>query len=65
VIPTKANEKRDPEFDKEKYRKRHIVENLIGWLKECRRIATRYEKNAKHYLGMLAIASIRQILRAT
>jgi len=28
------------------------VERCIGWLKESRRIATRYEKLAVHYLGM-------------
>ncbi|HEY9825823.1 MAG TPA: IS5/IS1182 family transposase, partial [Stenomitos sp.] len=27
-------------------------------LKQCRRIATRYEKRAKNYLAMLTIASI-------
>jgi len=38
------------------------VENVIGWLKECRRVATRYEKKATHFLAVVAIASIRLIL---
>jgi hypothetical protein len=37
VIPSKENEDRDARpvaFDKEAYRRRNIVERLIGWLKE-------------------------------
>ena len=36
VIPSKENEDRNArpvEFDREKYRRRNIVERLIGWLK--------------------------------
>ena len=40
-----------------------MVEQCIGWLKECRRIGTRYEKLAVHYLGMLQLAMIRRYLR--
>lgn len=35
----------------------------IGWLKECRRIATRYEKMAVSYLAMLKLAMIDRYLR--
>ena len=41
VIPSKENEDRAAravEFDREAYRRRSIVECLIGWLKECRRV---------------------------
>ena len=40
VIPTKSNEERNPDFDKEGYRYRNVVERCISWLKESRR-ATR------------------------
>jgi transposase len=66
VIPSKSNEDRDArpvEFDKDAYRKRNIIERLIGWLKESRRILTRFEKTAKNYLGMLKIAFIHRYLR--
>jgi transposase len=67
VIPHKDNEKarHDPNvvFDKEAYRQRHVVEQAVGWLKECRRIATRFEKLAVHFLGMLELAMIRRYLR--
>lgn len=58
VIPTKANERRDPTFDRQAYRQRNIVERLINKLKQFRRIATRYEKRAANYLAMLHIGAI-------
>jgi transposase len=66
VIPSKENEDREArgvEFDREKYRKRNIVERLIGWLKESRRIFSRFEKTAKNYGGMIKMAFILQYLR--
>ena len=48
---------------KEAYRRRSVVEQVIGWLKECRRVATRYEKLAINYLGMLQAAMLRRLLR--
>lgn len=66
VIPSKANEDRDArpvEFDREQYRKRSIVECLIGWLKECRRILTRFEKRATNFLGMIKMAFIQRYLK--
>jgi len=62
VIPTKSNQKRDSNFDKRAYKERNIVERCIGWLKECRRIATRYEKLALHFLGMLELAMVLRYL---
>jgi transposase len=66
VIPSKANEDRTSrpvEFDREIYRQRNIVERLIGWLKESRRIFSRFEKTAKNYSGMLKMACIQFYLR--
>lgn len=63
VIPTRKNEARIETFDKEKYRGRNIVERVIGWLKECRRVATRYEKKATHFLAMVKIAILRRLLK--
>ena len=37
---------RPPVLDKAAYRLRNVVERCIGWLKICRRIATRSEKLA-------------------
>ena len=45
-------------FDKSIYRQRNQVERCFNRLKQCRRIATRYEKKAENYLAMVALASI-------
>ena len=58
VIPTKENEQRQPDFDREAYRQRNRIERLINRLKQFRRIATRYEKRAANYLAMIHIAAI-------
>ena len=67
VIPSAENDKARHDgrvkFDKLAYRRRSIIENCVGWLKECRRIATRFEKLAVNYLGMLKLAIIERYLR--
>jgi transposase len=62
VIPTRSNQ-RTLKLDRELYRQRNVVERCIGWLKCCRRIATRYEKLAIHYVGMVKLAMIQRCLR--
>lgn len=66
VIPSKSNEDRDlrpVEFDKELYRLRAIIEQLIGWLKESRRIFSRFEKTAINFGGFVKIAFMQRFLR--
>jgi transposase len=50
-------------YNKDHYRRRSTVEQCVGWLKECRAIATRYEKLALNYLGLLKLAFIERYLR--
>ena len=66
VIPSKENQDRDARpvvFDKQAYRNRNIVERLIGWLKECRRVFSRFEKTAKNFAGMIRMAFIQRYLK--
>ena len=66
VIPSKSNEDRDMRtvtFDPQAYRERNIVERLIGWLKECRRVFSRFEKTAKNFGGMIKMAFIQHYLK--
>ena len=58
TIPRKANERRRGPFDRERYKLRSRIEQLIGRLKQFRRIATRYEKRGDNYLGMVTIGAI-------
>jgi transposase len=50
-------------YDRRRYRGRNVIERCVGWLKECRSLATRFEKLAVHYLGMVHLAIIQRYLR--
>ena len=64
VIPRKSNEKyQHNNFDKQSYRGRAVIEQCVGWLKECRRIATRFEKLALSFLAMFKLAMIERYLK--
>jgi len=66
VIPSKENQDRDDrpvKFDRKAYRRRNIVERLIGWLKEARRVFARFEKTAKNFGGFVKLAFIQRYLR--
>jgi transposase len=56
VIPTRKNQPQDTGFDKATDRRRNIVERVIGWFKERRRLGTRYEKLGINYLAMWLVA---------
>lgn len=61
-IPPKANRVSPAKYDKKKYKKRHRVENAFQRLKEYRAIATRYEKLASTFLGLVTLGAILQWL---
>jgi len=66
VIRFKANEERSArpvDFAPEAYRDRNIIERLISWLKECRRILMRFKKTAVNFLGMIRTAFTHRHLR--
>ncbi len=63
VIPTRDDQPRQPDFDKETYRRRNIIERVIGWFKWCRALATRYDKLAVNYVALWIIANIQFLLR--
>jgi transposase len=50
-------------FDRGKYRQRSVVEQCLGWLKECRRVLTRFEKLAVNYLAVVKLAFVERYLR--
>lgn len=50
-------------FDKETYRRRNVVERLIGNVKEFRRIATRYDKLAANFKSFIPIGFTRLWLK--
>jgi transposase len=54
---------RPPTFCRATYRRRNVVERLMGWLKEHRRIATRFEKLASSFLAMVKLSFVRRYFR--
>lgn len=55
---------RKPHFNKALYRDRNIIERVIGWLKNSRRLATRAEKLAVRYAGVVTVALIARTATA-
>ena len=63
-IPPKRNRKEAICFSPYLYRARNLVERFFDKIKQCRRIATRYDRLAANYLAFIKLASIRIWLRA-
>jgi len=67
VIPYRKDEVRLrptlPALDRERYRMRNVIERTIGKLKQCRSIATRFDKLAESFLAMLKLACLQLYLR--
>ncbi|MEA5673493.1 IS5 family transposase [Pseudomonas sp. MH2] len=67
VIPMRSM-KRKPKpglprlFDRPKYRQRNVIERMFGWLKENRRLVTRFDKLAKSYASMVSLACAMRCL---
>ena len=63
-IPPKRNRKDPICFSPYLYRARNLIERFFNKIKQCRRVATRYDKLAANYLAFVKLASIRVWLRA-
>jgi transposase len=58
VIPNNPSRARKRPLDKHLYAQRHLIECCFSKLKQFRRLATRFEKTAKHYLAIVTLAAI-------
>jgi transposase len=66
VIPRRADQRPDDgrvQFDRGTYGRRSVVEQCVGWLKESRAVATRFDKLAVNYLATVKLAMIQRYLR--
>ena len=57
VIPPKPNRLTPPDFDRDLYKERHLIENFFCKLKQFRAIATRYDKTARNFLAAVHLAA--------
>ena len=62
-IPLRSNRNDPICFSPYLYRARNRVERFFNKIKQCRRVATRYDKLAANYLAFIQLASIRLWLR--
>jgi transposase len=61
VIPRRSNQYPSDDrhrFDTAIYTQRNRVKRLVGRLEEFRRVATRFEKRAVHFLAMVTPAAV-------
>ena len=56
VVPSHPTRATRRPLDKKLYRIRYRIECLFHRLKRCRRLATRYEKTGRNYLGFVHLA---------
>ena len=53
IIPSRRGRIYPRSYDRELYKEPYLVERLFQKLKNYRRVATRYERMARNYLGMI------------
>ena len=59
-VPPRSNRAEPICFSPHLYRARNLVEQFFNKIKQCRQVATRYDKIAANYLAFIQLASIRQ-----
>ena len=57
VIPSRKGT-RHRRYDRTKYKLRNVIERFFNRIKHYRRVATRYEKTDRNYLGFVCLASL-------
>lgn len=45
------------EYDKAIYKQRNVIERMFCRLKDWRRLATRFDRNIKNFMGAIALAA--------
>ena len=57
-IPGRRQRKTTVKYDKRRYKRRNRIEIMFGWLKDWRRVATRYDRCPKVFLSAIALAAL-------
>lgn len=61
-IPPRRNRTAVIDYDRHLYRERNGVERFFGRIKQYRRVATRYDKKARNFLGFVWVATLDILL---
>ena len=62
VIPPRRNRRFQRAYDQHLYKERNLAERFINRIKQYRRVATRYEKTARNFMGFIQVAAIMVLL---
>ena len=63
IISWRSNLKQPGTLDRIRYAKRNCIERMMGFLKQFRRVATRYDKTAESFLSFVQLAAIHRWMR--
>ena len=58
VIPSRAGRTVQRRVLRKQYRRRNLAERFVNRIKHYRRVATRYEKTARNFLGFVQLAAL-------
>jgi transposase len=59
VIPGRKNRSVEILYDRQRYKRRGLIERIFGKIKENRRLAVRYEKSDINFLNFIIFAFIK------
>jgi len=62
VIPGRSNRREEVIYDKYIYRKRNMIERFFNWMKNFRRLATRYDKRAYMFQAFVTLFCVFKLL---
>lgn len=62
VIPPRRGRKTPRTYDRTLYKERNIVERFLNRIKNCRRVATRYDKTARNFQAFVTVACLMVLL---
>jgi transposase len=57
VNPARYTRMQQRRYSREAYRRRNLIERCFCLLKQCRRIATRYEKRAERFVSFISLVA--------
>ena len=56
-IKPNPTRRRKTRYSKRRYKRRNVIERFFRRIKQCRRVATRYEKKAANFAGFVWLAA--------
>ncbi len=58
IIPSLRHRNQPRRISRKQYRRRNLVERFVNRIKHFRRVATRYDKTMRNFLGFVQLAAL-------